>query len=44
MPDLDPLEAIDIEGYKDPTPEEITDPTHPDYVLPAASISPLVGG
>ena len=43
MADPDPLEAIDTEGYQDPTPEEITDPEHPDYVLPAAGIKPLGG-
>lgn len=32
--DLDPDEAL-VEGdYTDPTPPEITDPAHPDYVEP----------
>lgn len=44
MIDPDPLEAIDIESYEDPTPEEVTDSSHPDYVLPAVGIQPLAGG
>lgn len=37
---LDPAQAIDVEDYEDPSPEEITDPNHPDYCEPAEGIAP----
>lgn len=37
--DLDPDQAL-VEGqYDDPTPDEITDPEHPDYVEPGRDYS-----
>lgn len=41
--DLDPMEALDQEEYSDPSPEEITDPNHPDFIAPAEGIKPLGG-
>lgn len=38
---LDPAQAIDVDNYEDPSPEEITDPDHPDYCEPAAGIAPV---
>lgn len=43
MPDLDPMEAIELEEYDDPNPEEVTDPKHPDYCKPAKGIKPIGG-
>lgn len=40
--DFDPLDAIENQNYDDPTPEEITDPNHPDYVEPAEGVAPAV--
>lgn len=37
---LDPAQAIDVDDYEDPSPEEITDPSHPDYCEPAEGIAP----
>lgn len=38
--DLDPLDALDDPTAEDPSPEEITDKNHQDYVKPAANIKP----
>ncbi|MCY1158998.1 MAG: hypothetical protein MOP51_2022 [Citricoccus sp.] len=38
--DPDPLDAIESDDYDDPTPEEITDPNHPDYVELSQDRSP----
>ena len=41
--DLDPAEAVEaaaVEEYDDPTDPEITDPAHPDYVVPGAEYLP----
>ncbi len=38
---LDPAQAIDVDDYEDPSPEEITDPNHPDYCEAAEGISPV---
>lgn len=38
--DQDPLDAMESNDYEDPTPEEITDPDHPDYVEPADGVAP----
>lgn len=40
-----PLTAIDLseEEYEDDSPEEITDPEHPDYVEPAFGIEAIEG-
>ena len=38
---LDPAQAIDVEDYEDPSPDEITDPNHPDYCEAAEGITPV---
>lgn len=37
---MDPDDALEILEYEDPNPQEITDPTHHDYVEPAADVKP----
>lgn len=41
---VDPLQAIELEDYEDPNPEEVVDPTDPNYCEPAVGIKPIGGG